>query len=408
MKRAMQRDMPVRVIDLLVAPQDDVFAASVAYAYDPVPNVPQYIRPTLLSFPQHASRVNHIIRSNSIHLRPHAAGLPYRSSLDYVRATKHWRANLDETTKVLELLATDASTVDVEVGQGITLAKLAKKELRPGLENRMVVATSHMFPSGDERRIRIIATLMIMYFVFDGNQARLEIYALQLSDLRDDFFGRFDGPRAKRSPGRLSALQRHLDETVRIIDNENTVGGNGGHEMLQALRGAFRCVHPEGNFPTVERYLEFRRLNVGARFVIAAAKFSIKSGVDVSDSRFARYLTLIGDHLGLTNDLASYEKEARALQAAETKDMINIVAVIRNLMSLPNEGAARAATFSYLLQVEAWIVEEIERLAAWEKLTDEEWWFLEVVFLSATGNTFFCMTSSRYGGEAAKISQKGD
>lgn len=145
---------------------------------------------------------------------------------------------------------------------------------------------------------------------------------------------------------------------------------------------------------------------ISIRFVIAAAKFTIKSGVDVSDCRFARYLTLIGDHLGLTNDLASYEKEARALQAGETKDMINIVAVMQNLMSLPSEAAARAAAFSYLLQVEAWIIEEIERLAAWEKLTDEEWWFLEVVFLSASGNTFFCMTSSRYGGEAAKISQK--
>lgn len=72
------------------------------------------------------------------------------------------------------------------------------------------------------------------------------------------------------------------------------------------------------------------------------------------------------------NDLASYEKEARALREGETKDMINIVAVMQNLMSLPNEEAARAAAFAYLLQVEAWIIEEIERLAAWEKLTDEE------------------------------------
>lgn len=159
---------PSKNLRLLVAPQDDVFAASVAYAYDPVPNIPQHIRPTPLSFPQHASRLNQIVQTNTIRLRPQAAGLPYRSSFDYVRATKHWRANLNETTKVLGLLATDTSTVDVEVGKGITLEKLAKKELRPGLENRMVIATSHMFPSGDERRIRIIATLMIMYFIFDG------------------------------------------------------------------------------------------------------------------------------------------------------------------------------------------------------------------------------------------------
>jgi hypothetical protein len=125
--------------------------------------------------------------------------------------------------------------------------------------------------------------------------------------------------------------------------------------------------------------------------------------VDPSDPRFDRFLTLIGDHLGLMNDLASYKKEALALQTGETKDMINIVAVFQNLMSLPNEEAARAVAFTYLLQVEMWIIEELMRLAAWEGLTDEEWWFLEVVFLSASGNTFFCMTSSRYGGEEARI-----
>ena len=48
-------------------------------------------------------------------------------------------------------------------------------------------------------------------------------------------------------------------------------------------------------------------------------------------------------------------------------------------------------------------MEEIELLAKHGNLTDEEWWFLEAVFLTATGNTFFCMTSSRYGGQAALI-----
>lgn len=84
-------------------------------------------------------------------------------------------------------------------------------------------------------------------------------------------------------------------------------------------------------------------------------------------------------------------------------DMINIVAVFESLLSLPSREAATAAAYAYQLQVEAWIIEELHNLAKTEKLTDEEWWFLEAVFLSASGNTFFCMTSSRYGGEAAKI-----
>ena len=153
---------------MLVASQDARFTASVSYAYDPLPNIPQYIQPKVLPFPPHASELNATIQTNTIRLQPQAAGLPYRSSFDYVRATKHWKANLNETMKVLKLLATDSSTLDVKVGKGITLARLAEKELRPGLENGMVVATTHMFPSGNDRRIRIIATLMIMCLVFDG------------------------------------------------------------------------------------------------------------------------------------------------------------------------------------------------------------------------------------------------
>lgn len=101
--------------------------------------------------------------------------------------------------------------------------------------------------------------------------------------------------------------------------------------------------------------------------------------------------------------MASYEKEARALEEEETQDMINIVAVLQNLMSLQDSVAAKGAAYAYQLQVEAWIVAELDALAAYGNLTDEEWWFLEAVFLSVSGNTFFCMTSSRYGGKAAAI-----
>ena len=49
---------------------------------------------------------------------------------------------------------------------------------------------------------------------------------------------------------------------------EDAKGGNGGREMLQALRNAFQCVHPdEGGFKNVNDYLRFRRSNVGAESV---------------------------------------------------------------------------------------------------------------------------------------------
>ncbi|MEU7054393.1 hypothetical protein [Streptomyces eurythermus] len=123
----------------------------------------------------------------------------------------------------------------------------------------------------------------------------------------------------------------------------------------------------------------------------------------MKDPRFARYLGFIGDHLSVVNDMASYEKEARALKHGETQDMINIVSVMQKLLSLPSEEAAKTAAYTYQLQLELWTMEELELLAKRGDLTDEEWWFLEATLLSVTGNTFFCMTSARYGGQGARI-----
>ena len=137
-------------------------------------------------------------------------------------------------------------------------------------------------------------------------------------------------------------------------------------------------------------------------FIIAAAKYSIGSSIDTSSTRFAAFLRLIGDHLGIVNDIASYDKELRAIQLGDTEDMINIVDVFKNLVSLPDTAAAKAIAYTYQLQVEAWIVDEIDYLRK-SGLSDEGWWFIEAVILAATGNVFFCMVTSRYGGENARI-----
>ncbi|KAG4429207.1 hypothetical protein IFR05_015310 [Cadophora sp. M221] len=396
---------PKRDLKKIVAPVDLPYYFSIGYAYDPVPEPPSYISNSPLVFPRCVSKPCSHISDNTIQVNPHAAGLPYRSGFNLIRGSRHWKANLDETVKVLEMIAEDNSTTDVEMSNGLTLAELAKKQLLPGLEHRMVIATTFMFPSASERRVRIIATLMIMYFIFDGKIDELatggRVYGLRLTflgnldkieetpegapliKLREEFFAYFKVPAGTTPSGSTTTtdLQRHLEDTMRGIAEEDGVSGNGGIEMVDALHGAFRCVHPpEKGFNSLEDYLSFRRLNVGAR-----------------------YLGLIGDHLGIVNDIASYEKEARALREGTTLDMINIVAVLQNLMSLPDSVAAKGAAYVYQLQVEAWIVGELDALVAHGRLTDEEWWFLEAVFLSVSGNTFFCMTSSRYGGKAAAI-----
>ena len=148
--------------------------------------------------------------------------------------------------------------------------------------------------------------------------------------------------------------------------------------------------------------LSARSANRQARFVVAAAKFAIKSDVSVSDPRFSHYLSLVGDHLGLVNDLASYDKELRALLRGDTKDMINIVDVIKKVTSLDGTAEAKSVVWALQLQIEKQMMEELERLRV-HNLTDEEWWFLEAVTSTVTGNVMYCMTTGRYGGEASRI-----
>ena len=141
---------------------------------------------------------------------------------------------------------------------------------------------------------------------------------------------------------------------------------------------------------------------MSSSFVIAAAKFSIKSNVSITDHRFRRYLSLVGNQLGLVNDLASYEKELRAFAYGETSDMINLVAVVKDVTSLQGTDDAKSVAWALQLQIEEQMIQELKSLQV-QGLSDEEWWFLEAVAFAATGNVTFCMTNSRYGGEAVRI-----
>ena len=140
----------------------------IRYVYDPVPSMPTYLRPGAIDNVSYASRPNTAIHQNSIRLNPIAAGLPYRSHLIFVRASRYSLANLDETVGLLKLLTSDRDSLDVKVGRGITVAGLAEKELRQGVEERIMLATVYMFPSADQEKARQIACMMVMYFVFDG------------------------------------------------------------------------------------------------------------------------------------------------------------------------------------------------------------------------------------------------
>ncbi|KAL8823960.1 MAG: hypothetical protein Q9191_005406 [Dirinaria sp. TL-2023a] len=403
-------------IDLskLAGCSDNAYLPSIGYVYDPLPALPLHIQRGPFSLPSGATAKSPFLLDNSVELHPLAAGLPYRSSLYHVYASKFYEQNLSEAVTLLKLLASDTSARDIELNHGVTLSQLAKKALQRGQEHHMALAAHYMFPCANRQRIKMISALMIILFVFDGaSRVCFDRYVPlirpldkfeaipneELKAFRDNLLPCLDG---NLSPDpQPNSFQSHMNEILQCIELEDLAGGDGGKEMLHGLRDAFHHVRPARVFQSVDEYLHFRRINVGAAFMIAAAKFSVESSVCVNDARFQRYLSLIADHGILANDLASYDKELQALENGGGI-MINIVDVLKNVTSLRATDDAKRVAWSLQLQVEEDMMVQIKSLQS-QGLSNEDWWFLEAVGLAAVGNVMFCMTTSRYGGEAARI-----
>lgn len=162
-----ERPQPALDIRKLASPSDFHDLPPIEYAYDPLASIGPLNSHPFRHFPSYTTRENSCSILNSIQLDPHAAGLPYRSSIKSTYANRHWISNRTETLGLLMLLASDDSDSDIVGDQGITFAKLAQKQLRPGVQHNIALATQYMYPSADPRRIKLISALMLLYFVFD-------------------------------------------------------------------------------------------------------------------------------------------------------------------------------------------------------------------------------------------------
>lgn len=140
-----------------------------------------------------------------------------------------------------------------------------------------------------------------------------------------------------------------------------------------------------------------------ARYILACVKFSLESDVAIEDPKMTRILRLVSDHVSLVNDLASFDKELKALEDGKVCYMINAVDVVRRLLGLATYSAAKAVTYSVQLEVEAQMGEELERLAKGRVLSSKEEQFVSAALTMTAGNLFYSVVTSRYGGEAAKI-----
>jgi hypothetical protein len=224
----------------------------------------------------------------------------------------------------------------------------------------------------------------------------------QVPDLVTDFLQRLEDPSSSVRIA-VGPLQAYLDDVINAIHAADADSGNGGAEVYSEMKKTFTYLRPPEAFSSVGAYLEFRRENVCAGFVFASIKFSLNSSVKIQQPAIQRFMMWASDYRAMTNDLYSYEKEARAYREGLCADLVNIVSVLRGLLSLPSEGAALEIAFALILQREQWMHEELKMLEAAEWLDSETWAFLKAVWACLAGNAFYSMTCVRYGGETARI-----
>ena len=166
-------EQPSDLRRLTTAPHKQQGNSVVEYAHDPVPKIPTYLSVSGSLFPRSALEANDHHPSGAIRLHPQSAGLPYRCSLDATYENNFWRAGVESSRLLLQLLAADRSATDIVVGNGTTMATLAQKTLRPGMEHRFCKAASYMYPFSNEERMKLLSASMVMMFLFDGRTAWL-------------------------------------------------------------------------------------------------------------------------------------------------------------------------------------------------------------------------------------------
>lgn len=137
----------------------------------------------------------------------------------------------------------------------------------------------------------------------------------------------------------------------------------------------------------------------------AMIKLSIGSNVDFHDPKLTHFLRLIGDQTLGQNNIASFDKEKRHYLSGMFPEFeqSNGVMVIKRLLSLPTDDAAKAIAYVYQLEAERQIDAELKRMATEGDINHEEWKFIDAVLMMSVGNVMGSITMSRYGGAATRL-----
>ncbi|KAK8848562.1 isoprenoid synthase domain-containing protein [Apiospora arundinis] len=440
--------MPARALQLekIAAAEDLEHVIPVVFSWNYIPRLPPFLVAQDWSFDNpiaHCS-TSDPFSGNCFPIDAKAAGFPYHTGLTCLQHNRHWKAALDYASELCELVAADKSYNSAKLSRGGNLATIAKRELKAPLGERFVTFAINLFPKADEERMKLIAVGILFVVMFDGMSffsllprdstswlvAQLytcmwpadrrpinssdsweEAPGEDLKNVQDDFVARMRGEKkSSETEGPATSttttpLQARIDEIVALCRAcDERTGTDAGHDFIERMLEWVMHSQPEPGqgFASPREYLDYRWMDAADWWLAAACKLSIASPISLVDPVTAKLLRLAGDHISIVNDLGSFDKERAAFESGRTVVFINLVQVLRTSCGLSVDDA-KAAAFVLQLLNEQEMLAECEHLKTDDRMTDEHWRFVDVLLLLCAGNTFYTMTTSRYGGEAARI-----
>ncbi|OJJ32701.1 hypothetical protein ASPWEDRAFT_185188 [Aspergillus wentii DTO 134E9] len=235
-----------------------------------------------------------------------------------------------------------------------------------------------MYPDSEQIREKLLADFHV-YIMFDEFWGMNDFGLLYQSDEAEFETG------TTRTP-----LQGRIDETVDESEELDRLTGNtAGREVIDQMV-LFFDTPPKKKYRTLEEFIQF---------VLACAKFSINSSVDINAPKLQSFRRLVRHHISVANDLGSFEKEMKAFHAAKTLYMINAVQMAKELIDMPTYDPTLGITQAVQMQIETDIDQQIHRLMEEEDMTSAECKYIDAALFTMTGNLHASIVLSRYGSE---------
>ncbi|KAE8142373.1 hypothetical protein BDV38DRAFT_295154 [Aspergillus pseudotamarii] len=336
---------------------------------------------------------------HSIDLFPRQAGMPWHTGYGFVRQNRYWREVQERYHSLLRAFAEDPTAQNTPPGAKFTVADVAMNELKDGKE-KTIRYVPLLYPLGNMERTILAGEALALSLVFD------EAYEIFGDDYDPSFLQSLMPPHNNKDLTPKTRLQERIWSSLEKMLECDRIVGNGGQETIDTLVTYIsRAKPPSRLYETMSDYYDFRYEDGGMGPTYAMIKLSIGSSVDIHSPKLTHFLRLIGDQTLGQNNIASFDKEKSHYLAGMFPqfEQSNGVMVIKRLLSLPTDDAAKALGYTYQLEAERQIDFELERMAASGGLSHEEWKFVDAVLMMSVGNVMGSITMSRYGGAAARL-----